>query len=85
MLSASVRPTDVEGFVRAARALTPTIRALRTDIERERNLPAPLVRQMADAGFFSLWLASALGGPELTTVDFLRVIEELSRATASSR
>src|SRR6516162_3904241 len=80
MFSASVRPTDVEGFVRAARALTPTIRALRTDIERERNLPAPLVRQMAEAGFFSLWLARTLGGPELTTVDFLRVIEELSCA-----
>jgi indole-3-acetate monooxygenase len=79
-MSASGRPTDAEGFVAAARALTPTIRAQRVEIERDRSLPAPLVKQMAEAGFFSLWLARSLGGPELTTVDFFHVIEELSRA-----
>jgi indole-3-acetate monooxygenase len=79
-MSASGRPTDAEGFVAAARALTPTIRAQRVEIERDRSLPAPLVREMADAGFFSLWFARSLGGPELTTVDFFHVIEELSRA-----
>jgi indole-3-acetate monooxygenase len=79
-MSASGRPTDVEGFVAAARALTPTIRAQRAEIERDRSLPGPLVKQMAEAGFFSLWLARSLGGPELTTVDFFRIIEELSRA-----
>ena len=83
MLSASARPIDAEGFVRAARDLAPAIRAVRGDIERERSLPAPLVRQMAETGFFSLWLARSLGGPELTTIDFLRVIEELSRADGS--
>jgi alkylation response protein AidB-like acyl-CoA dehydrogenase len=79
-MSTSGRPTDAEGFVAAARALTPTIRAQRVEIERDRSLPAPLVREMADAGFFSLWFARSLGGPELTTVDFFHVIEELSRA-----
>jgi alkylation response protein AidB-like acyl-CoA dehydrogenase len=74
------RPTDADAFVRAARELAPTIRELRADIERERSLPSPLVKRMAEAGFFSLWLARALGGPELSTVDYLRVIEELSRA-----
>jgi len=71
---------DAEAFVQAARALAPAIRELRTDIERERSLPAPLVKRMAESGFFSLWLARALGGPELNTVDYFRVIEELSRA-----
>ena len=71
---------DAEAFVQAARALAPAIRELRADIERERSLPAPLVKRMAESGFFSLWLARALGGPELNTVDYLRVIEELSRA-----
>jgi indole-3-acetate monooxygenase len=80
MSAAGGRPTDAEGFVAAARALAPTIRAQRAEIERERSLPAQLVKQMADAGLFSLWLARSLGGPELTTVDFFRVIEELSRA-----
>jgi indole-3-acetate monooxygenase len=80
MSAAATRPTDADAFVRAARELAPTIRALRADIERERSLPSPLVQRMAETGFFSLWFARALGGPELNTVDYLRVIEELSRA-----
>jgi alkylation response protein AidB-like acyl-CoA dehydrogenase len=80
-MTTSGAPTkDAEAFVRAARALAPTIRELRADIERDRSLPVPLVKRMAETGFFSLWLARALGGPELNTVDYLRVIEELSRA-----
>ena len=80
-MTASGEPAkNAEAFVRAARALAPTIRELRADIERDRSLPAPLVKRMAETGFFSLWLARALGGPELNTVDYLRVIEELSRA-----
>src|ERR1700687_3056912 len=80
MSAAAVRPSDADAFVRAARELTPTIRALRAETERERSLPSPLVKRMAETGFFSLWFARALGGPELNTVDYLRVIEELSRA-----
>ena len=80
MSAANARPTDADGFLNAARDLAPTIRALRADIERDRSLPAPLVRRMADTGLFSLWLARSLGGPELTTLDYLRIIEELSRA-----
>ena len=80
-MTASGEPAkDAEAFVRAARALAPAIRELRADIERDRSLSAPLVKRMAETGFFSLWLARALGGPELNTVDYLRVIEELSRA-----
>ncbi len=80
MSSAVPRPKDAEAFLQAARELTPTIRAMRADIDRQRSLPAPLVKQMADTGFFSIWLAHSLGGPELSTLDFLRLIEELARA-----
>jgi indole-3-acetate monooxygenase len=80
MSAAVSRPTDADAFVRAARELAPTIRELRADIERERSLPSPLVKRMAETGFFSLWFARALGGSELNTVDYFRVIEELSRA-----
>ncbi len=80
MLSVPVRPNDAAGFLQAARELTPSIRTVRADIDRERTLPAPLVRQMAEAGFFSIWLARSLGGPELSTLDFFRIIEALSRA-----
>ena len=80
MSSAAVRPKDAGEFIRAARDLMPSIRAVRADIDRERTLPAPLVKQLAETGLFSIWLARSLGGPELTTLDFLHIIEELSRA-----
>lgn len=71
---------DGETFFQAARELMPTIRELRADIERDRSLPEPLVKRMADTGFFAMWLARALGGPELNLVDYFRVIGELARA-----
>ncbi len=74
---------DVDALVLAARALAPRIRALRGDIERERSLPAPLVKEMAEAGFFSLGIARGFGGLQLDAVDILRVVEELSRADGS--
>jgi alkylation response protein AidB-like acyl-CoA dehydrogenase len=38
---------------------------------------------MTEAGFFSLGLCRALGGPELTFIEFAHVIEELARADGS--
>jgi|HubBroStandDraft_5_1064220.scaffolds.fasta_scaffold145112_2 hypothetical protein len=38
MSSAAVRPKDAEEFLRAAPDLTPAIRAVRADIDRERTL-----------------------------------------------
>lgn len=84
-MSASVdRPKDAEAFVQAARALAPSIRAARADSERARSLPPALVRQMAEQGLFSIWLARALGGPELGLTDFFRIIGELARADGAA-
>ena len=70
-------------YVDAARNLAPRVHEFRQEIERQRTLPAALVGDMTDAGFFSLWRCRALGGPELTFTDFLNVIEELSSADGS--
>jgi indole-3-acetate monooxygenase len=84
MTASTASPKDAETFVQAARALTPSIRAGRAESERERSLPAPLVRQMAELGLFSIWLARGLGGPELGLVDFFRIIGELARADGAA-
>jgi indole-3-acetate monooxygenase len=84
MSTSMARPRDGEDFVQAARALVPAIRAVRADSERERTLPAALVEQIAEAGLFSLFLARALGGPELSLVDFFRVIGEVARADGAA-
>ena len=73
----------VVAYVDAARNLAPQVDHFRQEIERQRTLPAALVTEMTDAGFFSLWLCRALGGPELSFPEFLRVVEELSRADGS--
>ena len=47
-------PSDAgSGPVAAARAMRDRIRALGTEIERERRLPMELVEEMRAAGFFS--------------------------------
>ena len=70
-------------YVHAAQGFSPKINELRQEIERHRTLPNVLVESMTKAGFFSLWRCRALGGPELTFVEFAQVIEELSRADGS--
>ena len=70
-------------FLQAAKTLAPTILAERERIEQSRELPAALVETLYGAGLFSLWLPTALGGPELAPVDFVRIIEAIARADGS--
>jgi alkylation response protein AidB-like acyl-CoA dehydrogenase len=70
-------------LIKAALELGPTIAGMRDEIERERRLPAPLVERLRELGFFSLWLAQAFGGPELSLTDFVRVVEALARSDGS--
>jgi indole-3-acetate monooxygenase len=74
---------NAASYVDAALKLAPRVQELRRAIEQQRTLPTELVEPMTDAGFFSLWLCRALGGPELTFVEFAHVIEELARADGS--
>ncbi len=67
----------------SARALGPAIRALAEEIERGRKLPEPLVRQLAEAGLFRMFVPRSLGGAELDPVSRMDIIEELARADAS--
>ena len=76
-------PRTVDTFIRSAEELAPRIKELRHGVERDRKLPPSLVAAMGDAGLYSLWLARAFGGPELTVTEYARVIEALSRADGS--
>ena len=66
---------DAASYVQAALDLTPDVRQLHQEIERDRMLPPALVTTIADAGFFSLWLSRTFGGPELSFTECARVIE----------
>jgi indole-3-acetate monooxygenase len=70
-------------FLTAARRLEPLVAKLRERFDRERRLPRELVDALHAAGLFRMWLPRALGGGELPPLEFLEVIEELSRQDGS--
>lgn len=74
---------DANRLLEAAHGLGPAISAMRDEIERERRLPARLVEALYKHGFFNLWLARDFGGPELSQVDYVRVVEALARYDGS--
>lgn len=68
-----------EHFLQAAIGLRPTILDKRDIVEEHRELPSGLVEALRDAGLLSLWLPKALGGPELTASEFVRIFESGGR------
>lgn len=76
-------PDRVSEFLEALTRLVPTINEHRTDFDNERRLPNTLFEALADAGLFRLWLPAALGGPELSPIDFMAVVEAASALDGS--
>jgi alkylation response protein AidB-like acyl-CoA dehydrogenase len=69
---------------RAAKALAPQIVASAEDGERARRLSLPVVKAMAKAGLFRLWIPRALGGEEADPMTLVRAVEEVSRADGAA-
>jgi indole-3-acetate monooxygenase len=71
-------------LLETARELAPAIRRAAPEIEQTRQLPRPLFEQLADAGLFHMLIPRQLGGAELDLPGYVRVIEELGKADAST-
>ena len=67
-----------------ARALAPVIEAAADDIEAERRLTAPIVDALHEAGLYRMLLPQSLGGAEVDPVTFVRGIETIASADAST-
>jgi alkylation response protein AidB-like acyl-CoA dehydrogenase len=67
-----------------ARALAPMIAAAASRIEQRRELPADLVDALHEARLFRLLLPRSLGGEEVSPIAFMRTIEEIAKADAST-
>jgi alkylation response protein AidB-like acyl-CoA dehydrogenase len=74
---------DETTLLEAARDFRPRILAERERIEAGRRLPDDLVRQLARAGFFRIFLPKVYGGLDLSPGAATEVFEELARADAS--
>jgi len=65
--------------IRAAlHELSETVAQERAGFDSAGRLPDDLYRRLAEIGLFRLWLPAVLGGPELSALDFMDVVEDAS-------
>src|SRR5437899_10948586 len=77
------RDIDAQPIVHAAAALKPVLREYHDEIEREQRMPPALVGQLREAGFYRMVIPRSLGGLELDTLTYLRVVELLAEGAGS--
>ena len=75
--------SQVKQLLQTVEGMLPAIRAAAAEIDAQRTLPEWLVRQLADAGVFSMLLGKENGGLERDPVTTAKVIETISSANAS--
>lgn len=89
LMNPLVNPRSIDGssrshrFLEAVQALAPLIAERRGEFDADRRLPDAVFAAMADAGLFRLWLPQSLGGPELSPLQFLDVVEAASKLDGS--
>src|SRR4030081_1711850 len=76
-------PDHVSEYLAAIQRMAPLIADHRRSFDHERRLPDFIFRALADAGLFRLWLPGTLGGPELSPVEFMTIVEAASALDAS--
>jgi len=75
--------TRVGGLVEIARSLEALIVAEREAAEAQRTLTGPVVDALHDNGVFATFVPREVGGLEVDPLDWLEMVEELSRIDAS--
>ena len=74
---------DAQPLVQAASALQPMLRKYHDEIEREQRMPPALVEQLREAGFYKMVIPRELGGLQVDTLTYLRVVELLAEGAGS--
>lgn len=77
-------PTDDHPLLLKAREFSIAVKDYSDAIDRERKLPADLVAELRDAGFFHALLPRDLGGQEADPVTAGRIVEEIARGDGSA-
>src|SRR5947207_2381208 len=70
-------------YLERARAVVPELAAAAPEIERQRELPEPVVAALVERGFFRMLLPRSVGGAELLPAPYVRVVEEIAKGDAS--
>lgn len=77
-------PLDAQTILANATALAPWLRSRADRIEEARRLPDDVVAALRAAGAFRLCMPERWGGPELTSMQQVEVIEAIARGDASA-
>src|SRR5689334_17950293 len=70
-------------YLETLETLAPLVNQHRASFDRDRRIPDAVFRPLAEAGLFRLWLPAALGGAELSPLEFMRVVEAASAIDGS--
>ena len=73
----------VEPYLKAIRELAPLIAQERGSFDRERRVSPHVFDALSQAGLFRPWLAKTLGGPELSPIEFMTVVEAAAACDGS--
>jgi alkylation response protein AidB-like acyl-CoA dehydrogenase len=85
-LATAAKPKEkmtADGILANARAMAPALAARSEEIEALRHLPADLVAELRTAGFFRMGRSRTKGGPQMSLMQHLEVIEVLAEADPS--
>lgn len=73
-----------EQIMRNVRGLVPDLRKRSAEIEENRSLPADVVASLRESGVFRMAMPAAWGGPELSSMEQIAVLEQLAQGDASA-
>jgi alkylation response protein AidB-like acyl-CoA dehydrogenase len=76
-------PDDFARIFANVVSILPRICARADEIEEQRAIPAEVIQLLKDAGAFRMLMPRIWGGPELSTLEQLDIIEQVSAADAS--
>jgi alkylation response protein AidB-like acyl-CoA dehydrogenase len=83
-----MRPKTTEhggaDYLQRACELAPMLSAAGGEIDRRRELPEAIRNALIEGGFYRLLLPRSLGGAELLPAFYIRIIEEIAQADAST-
>src|SRR5437868_7447597 len=74
--SSSSSHSQPHPLLATAQQLAPRVAARSEEIEAARRLPADLAQELAQAGFFRMFIPEAYGGLELHPARIIEIVEE---------
>jgi indole-3-acetate monooxygenase len=77
------KPEIVGKFLQKIEMLGPLVEEHRAAFDRERQMPRPVFDALAECDFLRLWMPESLGGPELSPLDFVAIVEAATELEAS--